>query len=151
ATDEGLCLLVLEQQVTSEAERRPDALATKLVGEATPPQGAPPECRRATTTPDEDDRRDRPVAGAVGIRHPGPVPAGPVLRRAGHAVSDRNVSQERFRTDNGWHGGSPKPRSGNSCGRRSGQRRKTATMPWVRQRSLPTAFPVSRDVAARLC
>src|SRR5262249_10361354 len=41
ATAEGLLLLVLEQRVTSETDWPPDALATKLVGKATPFQGAP--------------------------------------------------------------------------------------------------------------
>ncbi len=41
----GANVLVLEQQVTSEKEMLPDVLATRLVGKATPPEGAPP-CRR---------------------------------------------------------------------------------------------------------
>jgi hypothetical protein len=74
ATAERLLVLLLEQQVRGETERPPDALATKRVGKATPPEGAPPVRRGAGGTPDEDGRAERPVACTIGVQNPGPVP-----------------------------------------------------------------------------
>jgi len=68
-------------------EGLPDALATELVGKATPPEGAP-LVRRLAATPAKY-QRDRPVAGPDGVRSAGAIASGPLLHRAGH---DPNVA-----------------------------------------------------------